>query len=134
MSDAVTYWLAHGLGGRSPSTVRMYTTFAETHVLPALGARKLRDLSVEDVDSWLTSKKGELSTRSLKLIHGILNRAVKSAMRRDKVKRNVVDLCEIPKGARAARRRRSPWHRLRPSLTRRPRPRRACERTSCSRC
>ncbi|WP_431998888.1 tyrosine-type recombinase/integrase [Sphaerimonospora mesophila] len=98
VSDAVTYWLAHGLGGRSPSTVRMYTTFAETHVLPALGARKLRDLSVEDVDSWLASKKGELSTRSLKLIHGILNRAVKSAMRRDKVKRNVVDLCEIPEG------------------------------------
>ncbi|MEV1198640.1 tyrosine-type recombinase/integrase [Microbispora rosea] len=98
VSDAVTYWLAHGLGGRSPSTVRMYTTFAETHVLPALGARKLRDLSVEDVDSWLAGKKGELSTRSLKLIHGILNRAAKSAMRRDKVKRNVVDLCEIPEG------------------------------------
>lgn len=98
VADAVRYWLEHGLGGRSASTVRMYTTFAETHVIPALGARKLRDLSVEDVDSWLWSKRGELSTRSLKLIHGILNRAVKSAMRRDKVKRNVVDLCKVPEG------------------------------------
>ncbi|WP_246266899.1 site-specific integrase [Nonomuraea typhae] len=50
------------------------------------------------MDKWLADKKSLLSTRSLKLIHGILNRAVKSAMRRDKVKRNVVDLCEIPEG------------------------------------
>ncbi|MER5624851.1 hypothetical protein ABT061_27840 [Streptosporangium sp. NPDC002544] len=57
-----------------------------------MGARKLRDLSVEDVDRWLASKTDELSTRSLKLIHGILNRSVKSAMRRDKLN----DLCEIP--------------------------------------
>jgi integrase len=96
--DAVQYWLAHGLSGRSTSTVKMYTTYADTHVLPALGARKLRDLSVEDVERWLAGKRGELGTRSLKLIHDILNRSVKSAMRRDKVKRNVVDLCEIPEG------------------------------------
>mgnify|MGYP001392321994 CR=1 FL=1 len=98
VADAVTYWLAHGLAGRSPSTVRMYTTFVNTHVIPALGARKLCDLSVEDVDAWLADKRNVLSTRSLKLIHGILNRSVKSAMRRDKVKRNVVELCEIPEG------------------------------------
>ncbi|WP_433354193.1 site-specific integrase [Microtetraspora malaysiensis] len=98
VTNAVRYWLEHGLAGRSATTVRMCTSFAETHVIPALEARKLRDLSVEDVDKWLAGKRGELSTRSLKLIHGILNRAVKSAMRRDKVKRNVVDLCEIPEG------------------------------------
>ncbi|WP_433241538.1 site-specific integrase [Streptosporangium sp. CA-135522] len=98
VADAVKYWLQHGLGGRSANTVKMYTTFADKHVIPAVGARKLRDLSVEDVDRWLAGKTEELSTRSLKLIHGILNRSVKSAMRRDKVKRNVVDLCEIPEG------------------------------------
>ncbi|MFC7649373.1 tyrosine-type recombinase/integrase [Streptosporangium lutulentum] len=98
VTDAVKYWLQHGLAGRSATTVKMYTTYADKHVIPAVGARKLRDLSVEDVDRWLASKTGELSPRSLKLIHGILNRSVKSAMRRDKVKRNVVDLCEIPDG------------------------------------
>ncbi|MFI6991634.1 tyrosine recombinase XerC [Nonomuraea wenchangensis] len=92
------YWLEHGLGARSGATVKMCTTYADKHVIPALGARKLRDLSVEDVDKWLAGKTGELGTRSLKLIHGILNRSVKSAMRRDKVKRNVVDLCDIPEG------------------------------------
>ncbi|WP_244360239.1 tyrosine-type recombinase/integrase [Microbispora triticiradicis] len=63
-----------------------------------MGARKLRELSVEDIDRWLQSKKDELGTRSLKLIHNILNRSVKNAMRRDKVKRNVVELCEVPEG------------------------------------
>ncbi|MEU5862782.1 hypothetical protein ABZ815_16510 [Nonomuraea sp. NPDC047529] len=42
---------------------------------------------MEDVDKWLAGKTGEPGTRS-----------VKSAMRRDKVKRNVVDLCDIPEG------------------------------------
>ncbi|GAA0964520.1 hypothetical protein GCM10009555_001840 [Acrocarpospora macrocephala] len=57
----------------------MNTSYVEKHVIPTLGACKLRDLSVEDVDSWLASKRGHLSTRSLKLIHGILNRSVKSS-------------------------------------------------------
>ncbi|WP_344494532.1 site-specific integrase [Nonomuraea monospora] len=98
VADAVRYWLEHGLGARSDATVKMYNTYASKHVIPALGARKLRDLSVEDVDKWLAGKTSELGTRSLKLIHDILNRSVKSAMRRDKVKRNVVDLCDIPEG------------------------------------
>ncbi|MGW4792249.1 site-specific integrase [Nonomuraea sp. NPDC004297] len=100
MADAVRYWLEHGLGVRSDATVKMYNTHASKHVIPALGARKLRDLSVEDVDKWLAGKTSELGTRSLKLIHGVLNRSVKSAMRRDKVKRNVVDLCDVPEKTR----------------------------------
>jgi integrase len=67
-------------------------------VIPGVGARKLRDLTVEDVQKWLKQKAPELSTRSLKILHSILNRAVKGAMVRDKVKRNVVDLCEVPEG------------------------------------
>ncbi len=98
VADAVTYWLQHGLNGRESNTVRLYEERARIHIIPALGARKLRDLSVEDVDRWLSSKTGELSTRTLKMIHGILNRSIKNAMVRDKVKRNVVDLCEVPKG------------------------------------
>jgi integrase len=76
----------------------MNSWYAKNHVLPAIGARKLRDLSVEDVDGWLASKRDVLGTRSLKIVHSILNRSVKNAMRRDKVKRNVVDLCDAPEG------------------------------------
>lgn len=98
VADAIKYWLEHGLKGRDAGTVTLYKQFADNHIIPALGVRKLRDLSVEDVDRWLADKANTLSTRTLKMLHSILNRTVKNAMRRDKVKRNVVDLCEVPEG------------------------------------
>jgi integrase len=98
VEDAVRYWLSNGLKGRSEKTVRMNTWYANKHLIPAIGRRKLRDLSVEDVDRWLDNKTAILGTRSLKIIHNILNRSVKNAMVRDKVKRNIVELCEVPEG------------------------------------
>jgi len=50
------------------------------------------------VDRWLAGKAETLSTRTLQGLHACLNRAVKRAMARDKVKRNVVTLCSVPKG------------------------------------
>jgi len=54
--DAVESWLAHGLTGRQDSTVVNRTILAGTHVIPALGARKLAQLSAEEVDEWLATK------------------------------------------------------------------------------
>ncbi|MER5624871.1 hypothetical protein ABT061_27940 [Streptosporangium sp. NPDC002544] len=39
VADAVKYWLQHGLAGRSATTVKMYTTFADKHVIPARWVR-----------------------------------------------------------------------------------------------
>jgi integrase len=55
-------------------------------------------LSAEDVDKWLLDVAQRVSTRTVRLLHSILNRSVKHAQARDKVKRNVVVLCEIPNG------------------------------------
>lgn len=98
VAHAVNDWLAYGLNGRDKGTVDTCTILSRTHVIPALGARKLRDLSAEDVDRWLAEKAKTLSTRTLQGIHSCLNRAIKRAMARDKVKRNVVALCSVPKG------------------------------------
>ncbi|MGW5734809.1 MULTISPECIES: site-specific integrase [Streptomyces] len=98
VKDAVTDWLTYGLNGRDESTLTTNTILCNTHVIPALGARKLRDLSADDVDKWLGAKSKVLSTRSLEAIRSCLNRAVKRAMARDKVKRNVVELCSVPAG------------------------------------
>ncbi len=98
VARAVNDWLAYGLSGRDSGTLKTAEILCRTHVLPALGARKLRDLSAEDVDRWLSDKAGSLSTRSLQAIHSCLNRSVRRAMARDKVKRNVVALCSIPQG------------------------------------
>ncbi|GAA3771322.1 site-specific integrase [Streptomyces chiangmaiensis] len=98
VGDAVNDWLAYGLASRDPRTVEKCTTMSQKHVIPALGARKLRDLSAEDVDRWLAVKAKILSTRTLQEVHSCLNRSVKRAMARDKVKRNVVELCSVPQG------------------------------------
>ncbi|MEU1197491.1 site-specific integrase [Streptomyces sp. NPDC005813] len=98
VADAVNDWLAYGLAGRDARTVENCTFMSQKHVIPALGARKLRDLSAEDVDRWLAAKAQILSTRTLQAVHSCLNRSVKRAMARDKVKRNVVELCSVPQG------------------------------------
>jgi hypothetical protein len=56
VAQAVTDWLAFGLSGRDPKTIETRRILAEQHVIPALGARKLRELTAEDVDRWLGEK------------------------------------------------------------------------------
>jgi integrase len=98
VGEAVKYWLEFGLSGRSARTVENYRFLAEGHILPALGGRQLRELSVDDVDRWLAKEAKGLSTRTLRLLHSILSRSVKRAQVREKVKRNVVMLCDVPVG------------------------------------
>jgi len=98
VTETVRDWLAYGLADRSAATVANYTTIAEVRIIGSLGRRKLRELSAEDVDRWLRAQAREVSTRTLRLMHSILNRAVTRAMARDKVKRNVVALCAVPTG------------------------------------
>lgn len=99
VAEAVNYW--HGVfakSGRADKTAKDYRGYIDNHVIPGLGARKLRDLTVEDVENWLGERTEQLSTRSLRILHSILSRAVKKAQARDKVKRNVVLLADIPVG------------------------------------
>jgi integrase len=98
VADIVTDWLAYGLTGRSEQTRAKCRYLCEGHVIPALGARKLRELTAQDVDRWLLEKATILSTRTLRDTYACLNRAVHRAMARDKVHRNVVALCGIPTG------------------------------------
>ena len=98
VQQAVQDWLDHGLGGRDPSTVQTVRNLALRHVVPALGRRKLRELSAEDVDHWLADKARELSTSTVSRIKSILSRSITRAQARDKVKRNVVLLCGTPTG------------------------------------
>jgi integrase len=98
VAQAVDDWLMFGLAKRDARTVDLYAQQCRTHILPALGARKLRELTATDVDKWLAQKARTLSTRTLRILHSCLNRSVKRAMARDMVKRNVVALCTVPQG------------------------------------
>ena len=96
--DAVESWLAHGLTGRQESTVVNRTILARRHVIPALGARKLAQLSAEEVDEWLAAKAKTLSTDTLHRLLSILRQSIRRAQARDLVKRNVALLCDVPRG------------------------------------
>lgn len=98
VADAVQDWLAYGLSGRDKATVTKLSILARIHVIPALGAWKLRELTAEEVDRWLAAESKSVSTRTLQDLRSILKRAITRAQARDKVKRNVVLLCELPRG------------------------------------
>jgi integrase len=66
---AVNDWLTYGLSGRDEMTVKTCQYICRIHVLPALGSRKLRDLTADDVDRWLAQKSLTLSTRTLQAMH-----------------------------------------------------------------
>jgi integrase len=100
VADAVTDWLERGLKGRSEETVKKNTHLAKAHVIPALGKAKLRELTADDVDDWLESKRTELATSTLKQCHSILCRAIQHAQRRDKIGRNVAELVTVPQGTK----------------------------------
>jgi integrase len=98
VADAVGDWLLYGLNGRQESTRRNRRILAGGHIIPALGARKLKALTAEEVDKWLADKANSLSTSTLRRVRSILAQSITRAQARDKVARNVVLLCECPTG------------------------------------
>jgi hypothetical protein len=91
------------LSGKDDDTIAKCRILAETHVIPLIGARKLFELSADDVDRWLADRAKVLATRSLYEVRSVLRRSVTRAQARDKVKRNVVLLCEVPQAPTGAR-------------------------------
>ncbi|MFA1551756.1 tyrosine recombinase XerC [Actinomadura chokoriensis] len=98
VGDCVEDWLARGLKGLDDGTLGNYQSLARKHVIPLLGKAKLADLRADEVDQWLDGLSGMLSTRSLRLVHAILKRAIRQAQARDMVMRNVAELVKTPKG------------------------------------
>ena len=96
--EAVESWLEHGLIGRDEHTVTNRTILARTHVIPALGNRRLVDLNSEEIDAWLAAKSETLSTDTLHRLLSILRRSIRRAQARELVRRNVALLCEAPRG------------------------------------
>ena len=98
VAEAVNDYLAHGLRGKSLETVSNYRSLATHHLLPHIGAAKLKKLTADELDTWMDDRAEELSTRTLRLIHQILERAIRHAQARDKVRRNVASLIDVPEG------------------------------------
>ncbi|MGH3564470.1 MAG: hypothetical protein ACRDRH_00240 [Pseudonocardia sp.] len=98
VADAVRDWLVKGLKGRDARTIATNRIFTERHVIPLIGAIKLKELTADQVDEWLEGLTGKLATTSLQRVHAILKRATRQAQARNKVLRNVAELVTTPKG------------------------------------
>ena len=98
VKDAVNDFLDQGMKGKAKTTIDNYRSMAATNLIPQIGAAKLKRLTADDLDKWMDGRTNELSTRSLRLVHQILERAIRHAQARDKVRRNVASLIILPEG------------------------------------
>jgi integrase len=98
VKDAINDFLDKGMKGKAKSTIDNYRSLAKKHLIPQIGAVKLKILTADQLDNWMDERAEELSTRSLRLIHQVLERAIRQAQARDKVRRNVASLVIVPEG------------------------------------
>lgn len=85
----------------SVNTAASYRGIVENHLIPALGKKRLRDLTVLDVDHFLYQKyEVGLSSSTVQRIRMILVKALRHAERRDLVHRNVAALTDLRRAKR----------------------------------
>ena len=76
-------------GKLAHSTFVRYRGIANNHLKPALGHRKLKDLTRAEVRRLYSEKGKELSPRSVDYVHVTLQKALSQAVRDDLIHRNV---------------------------------------------
>ena len=90
-------WLKEGLNGRSAKTIKKNENVLAP-ILAATGARRLRELTADDVHHALTAMALRYSTAAVAMGHNALTRVIRHAEARILVGRNVAVLVDTPKG------------------------------------
>lgn len=92
-------WVTSNLSGQvSARTLDSYADTVRLHLVPALGRRVLRQLTVSDVDQLLALKRsGGYSPNTVRIIRAVLRRALHQAEREGLVSRNVAALSTAPR-------------------------------------
>ena len=107
VGEFLVEWLVSSEPTRRPTTSVSYERCVRDHVIPHLGAVRLRDLAPEHVRSWQAVllrkprrfRHGPLSTTTVRYCHRLLRRALQDALRWDLVDRNVCDAVVAPRRA-----------------------------------
>jgi len=91
-------------------TYDQYRWAVDGHIVPLLGAVRLRDLTPEAVDRWVRAlvvaedgERARLSATSARLVRKILSMSMEDAVRRGRLPRNPVTLTQPPKRSRTHR-------------------------------
>jgi integrase len=101
-TDTVESWMRHWLTNIAvrrvrPRTLESYESTIRMHINPALGKKKLERLQPEDLERFYTAMLNSgLSAATVLRVHRILSRALKVAMQRERIRRNVATLVDPP--------------------------------------
>ena len=109
-------WLKEYSADWKYKTKEKYEAVCRVHLKPALGASRLAKLTTPQIQSFynelgrtgkVTKKKGKdgkeierkepLSPKSVRLVHGVLSKALNTAVRVGYIKHNPAELCTTPK-------------------------------------
>jgi len=95
-------WLdGHVRSTVSPSTHELYRIMAQKHLIPALGAIPLHQLSPQHIQALYADKLQQgKSPRTVQLIHVCLHKALDGAVRTGMLARNPLDFVDPPKAER----------------------------------
>jgi integrase len=98
----LTFWLENIAVNRlRPKTLESYTSHVRNHLKPHLGHHRIDRLQPEHLERCYRALEAEgLSAATVLLNHRILSRALKVAMQRGRVGRNVATLVDPPKVVR----------------------------------
>ncbi len=104
-SPTVSAWLSHWLDNIAahkvrPKTLQGYRGMVRHRIAPAVGHHRLDRLQVEHVEAFYAALISEGVLPTALQCHRILSRALKVAMQRGKVSRNVCGLVDAPSLAR----------------------------------
>ena len=103
LSQWLDIWSTEYLGGVKPKTVESYCCQIKIHIKPALGAVKLETLNTHMIQKFYNSLSKErngkpgLSPKSIKIVHGVLHKALQQAVSIGYIKFNPSDACTIPR-------------------------------------
>ncbi len=99
VSEYLSGWLTYVEQTLRPSSFRRYSDVMQRHVIPIIGRVNLAKLTPLQVQNLYNDRltKGKLSPTSVALIHNILHRALKQAVRWGLLTRNVTEAVEPPR-------------------------------------
>jgi integrase len=102
LKEYLTYWLeAHRTTIRK-TTYSVYHVYIRSRVIPALGHMKLRKLTVEMFQALYQQWERErLSPNTIRLIHSVINEALKDAVNWKKLTHNPAQGVKLPKERKA---------------------------------
>ena len=101
VAEFCAYWLKHGIpaAAQSPNSIASIEWAVNSHIVPRIGHRRLRELTADDVDKLMRDMANAgYSKHTMVRVHGELARILRFAERRGKVMRNVATLVDVPAG------------------------------------